>query len=134
MDMAFTDSEMPLLNGVVTGSVDFKSRPAVRSKSGCWKSAFYIIGVEMAERFAYYGISSNLVSYLTGSMGQSTATAVVNVNVWSGTTALTPLLGAFIVDAFLGRYRMIMIASVLYALVSCSVNSSSCCLADFQKP
>ncbi|XP_075483821.1 uncharacterized protein LOC142523978 [Primulina tabacum] len=109
-------SQTPLLNDIVIGCVDFKRRPSVRSKSGCWKSASFIIGVEMAERFAYYGISSNLVTYLTGPFGQSTATAVANVNAWSGTASLSPLIGAFIADSFLGRYRTIIIASVLYIL------------------
>ncbi|KAL0437903.1 UNVERIFIED_CONTAM: protein NRT1/ PTR FAMILY 5.10 [Sesamum latifolium] len=112
----FPEAETPLLYDVARGSVDFKGRPAARSKSGCWKSASFIIGVELAERFAYYGISSNLVSYLTVPLGQSTATAAANVNTWSGTAWLTPLLGAFIADSFLGRYRMILVACLLYIL------------------
>ncbi|KAK4413381.1 protein NRT1/ PTR FAMILY 5.10 [Sesamum alatum] len=111
----FPEAETPLLD-VARGSVDFKGRPAARSKLGRWKSASFIIGVELAERFAYYGINSNLVSYLTGPLGQSTATAAANVNTWSGTAWLLPLLGAFIADSFLGRYRMILVASMLYIL------------------
>ncbi|KAL7156157.1 hypothetical protein ABFS83_03G124000 [Erythranthe nasuta] len=110
------DAETPLLDDVVRGFVDLKGRPAVRSKSGCWKSASFIIGVEMAERFAYYGISSNLIIYLTGPLGQSTATAAANVNAWSGTAFLSPLVGAFIADSFWGQYRTIVIASLVYIL------------------
>ncbi|XP_073285944.1 protein NRT1/ PTR FAMILY 5.10-like [Primulina huaijiensis] len=111
-----SDAEAPLLNDDVDGSVDYKGRPATHSKSGGWKSAAFIIGVEVAERFAYYGISSNLISFLTGPLGQSTAKAAENVNLWSGMASLLPLLGAFIADSFLGRYRMIIVASGLYIL------------------
>ncbi|KAI8526594.1 hypothetical protein RHMOL_Rhmol12G0008300 [Rhododendron molle] len=107
-----SEAATPLLD--VDGVVDYKHRPVTRSKSGGWRSAVFIIGVEVAERFAYYGISSNLISYLTGPLGQSTATAAENINAWSGTASLLPLLGAFIADSFLGRYRMIIIASALY--------------------
>ncbi|PWA38970.1 proton-dependent oligopeptide transporter family [Artemisia annua] len=112
-----TGIESPLLSDFVDGAVDYKKRRVLRSKSGCWRSSYFIISVEVAERFAYYGVSSNLIMYLTGPLGQSTATAAENVNVWSGTAALLPLVGGVIADAFLGRYVMIIIASLLYILV-----------------
>ncbi|CAA7052408.1 unnamed protein product [Microthlaspi erraticum] len=90
---------------------------AVRFSSGGWKSARLIICVEMAERFAYYGISSNMIMYLTGPLGQSTAAAAANVNAWIGTMSFLPLLWAFVADAFLGRFRTIIISSSLYILL-----------------
>ncbi|KAH7833687.1 hypothetical protein Vadar_008766 [Vaccinium darrowii] len=113
-----SDSERsPLLHNYAGGGVvDYQGRPADRSKTGCWRSAFFIIGVELGERFAYYGISSNLINYLTGSLGQSKARAAENVNTWYGVASVTPLLGAFIADSYLGRYRTILIASLLYIL------------------
>jgi peptide/histidine transporter 3/4 len=124
------EAEIPLLNEVVPASVDFKGRPSVRSRSGCWKSASFIIAAGVAERFAYYGVSANLVSYLTGTLRQPTATAAAMVNAWFGIAALLPIVGALVADSFLGRFRMIIVASVLYISglgflsLSASINSS----------
>ncbi|PPS18029.1 hypothetical protein GOBAR_AA02544 [Gossypium barbadense] len=109
-------AQTPLLDDTVDGCLDYKGRPVRRSSSGCWRSASFIIVVEIAERFAYYGISSNLITYLTGPLGESTATAAAQVNAWNGAASLLPLLGAFIADSFLGRYRTIILASLDYVL------------------
>ncbi|KAL1542816.1 protein NRT1/ PTR FAMILY 5.12-like [Salvia divinorum] len=108
------EAEAPLLDDVVPCSVDFNGRQSVRSKSGCWKSASFLIVVGVAERFAYYGISLNLVSYLTGNLGLPTATAAAILNAWYGTSSLLPILGAYVADAFSGRFRMISASCVLY--------------------
>ncbi|KAF8099546.1 hypothetical protein N665_0242s0030 [Sinapis alba] len=92
------------------------SDDTVKLSSGGWRSARLIIGVEMAERFAYYGISSNLITYLTGPLGESTASAAANVNVWIGTLSFLPILWAFVADAFLGCFCTIVISSFLYIL------------------
>ncbi|KAG7597959.1 Proton-dependent oligopeptide transporter family [Arabidopsis suecica] len=114
--MAIAEEEAALLEDPVSDSVDHRGLPAGKSSTGGWRSAWYIIGVEVGERFAYFGIGSNLITYLTGPLGQSTATAAVNVNTWSGTASMLPVLGAFIADAYLGRYRTIVVASLIYIL------------------
>ncbi|XP_042475497.1 protein NRT1/ PTR FAMILY 5.10-like [Macadamia integrifolia] len=108
--------DAPLLSNTVEGAVDYQGRPAIRSKTGRWRSSGFIIGVEIAERFSYCGIGSNLITYLTGPLKQTTVSAAVNVNTWSGVASMTPLLGAFVADAYLGRYRTIIFASLLYVL------------------
>ncbi|KMT20138.1 hypothetical protein BVRB_1g001540 [Beta vulgaris subsp. vulgaris] len=100
----------------VANTVDYKRRPAVRSKHGRWFSAFFIIWVEMAERLAYYGISANLISFLTGKLEQSTAMAAANINAWSGVSSLLPILGAVLADSFLGKYYTIIGSSIIYIL------------------
>ncbi|KAH9313922.1 hypothetical protein KI387_022549 [Taxus chinensis] len=108
-------------NVVESGSTDLKGKPVCRALTGGWTASLLIIGVEIAERLAYHGINSNLVTYLTNIMHESTATAAKNVNVWSGAATMLPLLGAFVADSYLGRYGTILVSSLVYLLGLCSL-------------
>uniref|UniRef100_A0A0E0LX59 Uncharacterized protein n=1 Tax=Oryza punctata TaxID=4537 RepID=A0A0E0LX59_ORYPU len=79
--------------------------------SGGWRSALFVAVLELAGSFAYFGVSANLITYLT-------AAAAAGANAWSGTAGMLPLLGAF-----LGRYRCIL----------SSPAPSTSCLADEDK-
>jgi dipeptide/tripeptide permease len=72
---------------------------------------------ELFERMAYYGVASNLVMYLTTRLHQGTVVAANNVTNWAGTVFLTPLVGAFVADAYLGRYWTFVAGSAVYLLV-----------------
>ena len=73
---------------------------------------------EVFERMAFYGISSNLVLYLTTKLHQGVVPSANNVTNWVGTIWMTPIIGAYVADAHLGRYRTFMAASVIYLCVS----------------
>ena len=75
-------------------------------------------GNECCERLAYYGMSTNLVNYLGQRFNQGNAAAAKTVTTWSGTCYITPLLGAFLADSYLGRYWTIASFSVIYVIVS----------------
>ncbi|KAL0418621.1 UNVERIFIED_CONTAM: protein NRT1/ PTR FAMILY 5.2 [Sesamum radiatum] len=96
------------------GTLDLKGRPVLRSTTGRWKACYFIVGYEIFERMAYYGIASNLVIYLTQQLHEGTVTSSNNVTNWVGTVWMTPLLGAYIADTYLGRYWTFIIASAIY--------------------
>lgn len=100
-------------------------RPTSRPATGGWKAALFVIGVEIAERSAFFGMKSNLITYLTGPLGDSTAAAAATVNVWSGVAFMLPLAGAFVADCYLGRYRTVLLASLLYLVGLCLLTLSS---------
>ncbi|CAN6852382.1 unnamed protein product [Brassica oleracea] len=113
---AKSETGTTLSYGVVEGSVDFRGKPSLRFSSGGWRSSGFIIGAEVSEKFAYFGVASNLITYFTAQLGESTAAAASNVNLWLGTAAFLPLIWGSIADSFLGRFRTILFTSSLYIL------------------
>lgn len=98
------------------GTVDYRGNPAKKSETGTWKACPFILGNECSERLAYYGMSSNLVVYFKKQLRQHSTTASNNVSNWSGTCYITPLIGAFVADAYLGRYGTIAAFSIIYII------------------
>lgn len=110
---AASDQETGLDDYTQDGTVDRKGNPILRSKTGRWKACSFIIAYELIERMMFNGIAANLIIYLTTKLNQGTLTASNNVTNWSGTVWITPILGAYVADAHLGRYRTFFISSLL---------------------
>ncbi|XP_054822202.1 LOW QUALITY PROTEIN: protein NRT1/ PTR FAMILY 5.2-like [Prosopis cineraria] len=106
------------------GTVDLKGKPVLRSKRGRWKACSFVVVYEVFERMAYYGISSNLILYLTTKLHQGTVASANNVTNWVGTIWITPILGAYVADAHLGRYWTFLIASMIYLSGMCLLTLS----------
>ncbi|KAH9618279.1 hypothetical protein KSS87_004188 [Heliosperma pusillum] len=107
------------------GSTDLHGNPVLKSKTGKWKACPFILGTECCERLAYYGIATNLVSYLTTKLHEGNAYAARNVTTWSGTCYLTPLIGAVLADAYWGRYWTIAVFSTIYFIGMCTLTLSA---------
>ncbi|PIA42478.1 hypothetical protein AQUCO_02000136v1 [Aquilegia coerulea] len=100
----------------VSDAVDYKGFPADRSKTGGWVRAAQILAIEICERLSTMGIAVNLVVYLTGTMHLPSATSANIVTDFMGTSFLLCLLGGFIADSFLGRYKTIAIFALVQAV------------------
>ncbi|XP_051226401.1 protein NRT1/ PTR FAMILY 5.10-like isoform X1 [Lolium perenne] len=87
-----------------------------RDGRGGWRASLFIIVVGFVERIGFIGVEGNLITYLSGPLGMSTAAAAAGANAWSGTVLVLPLVGALAADSRLGRYRAVLLAGVLYLL------------------
>ncbi|XP_034900587.1 protein NRT1/ PTR FAMILY 8.3 isoform X3 [Populus alba] len=114
-------------NGLHTGdgSVDINGMAVLKQKTGNWTACSFILGNECCERLAYYGIATNLVTYLTGKLHEGNVSAAKNVNIWAGTCCFTPLIGATLADAYWGRYWTIFVFSTIYFIGMCTLTLSA---------
>jgi POT family proton-dependent oligopeptide transporter len=76
----------------------------------------YIVGNEACERYSYYGMRSILVVFMVQYLliKESEATAVYHY--FAAACYLLPVLGAYISDRFLGKYKTILYLSIIYCL------------------
>jgi POT family proton-dependent oligopeptide transporter len=82
----------------------------------------YIIVNDVAERFSFYGLRAILVifmtQYLMSSDGQlatlSDEDATSYFHLFTATAYFLPLIGAIVADAFWGKYKTIILLSLVY--------------------
>jgi POT family proton-dependent oligopeptide transporter len=84
----------------------------------------FIIGNELAERFSYYGMRTILVVFMTqylmdanSNISPMTANeAKAYFHLFVSVTYFTAFLGALLADGLLGKYRTIILLSIVYCL------------------
>jgi POT family proton-dependent oligopeptide transporter len=82
------------------------------------KGLYLLFGVEMWERFSFYGMRAFLVLFLSdavGGFGWTEENASRLYGVYNGLCYLTPLLGGFLADRVFGTRRAVVIGSFLIA-------------------
>ncbi|KAK1644770.1 hypothetical protein QYE76_062575 [Lolium multiflorum] len=85
-------------------------RPAVKYHG--WRAMPFIIGNETFEKLGTLGTSANLLVYLTQVFHMQSVDAATLLNGLNGTSSLAPIVGAFLSDAYLGRYLALAIATI----------------------
>ncbi|XP_051203835.1 protein NRT1/ PTR FAMILY 3.1 [Lolium perenne] len=83
-------------------------------KKGGLRTMPYIFANEVAEKLAVVGFSTNMLIYLTQQMHMPLAKAATTLTNFGGTSAMTPLIGAYLADAVIGRFWTIAGASLVY--------------------
>lgn len=98
------------------GTVNIDSKPALKQSTGNWRACFFILGVEFTECICFYGVSKNLVTYLTSVLHESNVNAAQSVSIWIGSCFFTPLIGAFLADTYWGRYWTVVMSILVIIL------------------
>ena len=77
------------------------------------KGLYLLFLVEMWERFSYYGMRALLVLYLVKHLKFSDLDAGIVYGAYTGLVYLTPLLGGYLSDNYLGNIKSIYIGGIL---------------------
>lgn len=103
-----------------------KYRSIPEETSGLPRGVKYIIGNEAAERFSFYGMRTILVVFMTkylhymveGEFGTEMSDAKANeyYHNFVAATYLFPVLGSFLSDVLIGKYKTILWLSIVYCL------------------
>lgn len=92
---------------------------------GLNKPCILLIVIAGMERFAFKGVASNLVIYLTDVVKMSNSSAAKTVNSWCGFTSIMPLLVAPLADSLWDHYSTILASSFFYILGLAALTSST---------
>lgn len=71
---------------------------------------------EMWERFSYYGMRALLVLYLVNSLELPRAEALSIYATYTALVYLTPIVGGYLADKYLGAHRSVLIGSMVMAM------------------
>ncbi len=86
------------------------------SKKGHPKGLYFLFFTEMWERFSYYGMRAIFMLFMTSVLMMSDKDASEIYGSYTGLVYLTPLLGGYLCDRYLGNRRSIVIGGFLMAI------------------
>ncbi|PKI60475.1 hypothetical protein CRG98_019129 [Punica granatum] len=93
----------------------------------------FIFSNEVCDKLAVVGFNANMISYLTTQLHMPLTKAANTLTNFGGTASLTPVLGAFIADAFAGRFWTITVASIIY-VIGMTLLTTSASLPQLRPP
>ncbi|WP_375760516.1 peptide MFS transporter [Corallococcus exercitus] len=93
---------------------------AGEARKGHPPGLYLLFATEMWERMSYYGMRGLLVLFLTdkvrGGFGWSTADALGLYGTYTGLVYLTPILGGYIADRFIGQRKAVVLGGALMVI------------------
>ena len=98
-------------------------------------SVYFIVGNEFCERFAFYGMRAVLVLYLTFQLNVSEDSATAVFHLYTFLAFFMPLFGSMIADSYIGKFKTILLFSVIYSIGCIAISLSAVpCLLGYLIP
>ncbi|KAG8125194.1 hypothetical protein E2320_020402 [Naja naja] len=116
------DPKKALFLSVSAGSVSPKSvSPPEKISPGICGSHYplsiaFIVVNEFCERFSYYGMKAVLTLYFLYFLHWDETTSTSVYHAFSSLCYFSPVIGAFIADSWLGKYKTIIYLSIVYVI------------------
>ncbi|XP_057520346.1 protein NRT1/ PTR FAMILY 7.3-like [Amaranthus tricolor] len=107
------------------GTVDYRGHPASRQDTGKWFAGNIILVNQGLATLAFFGVGVNLVLFLTRVLGENNADAANTVSKWTGTVYIFSLVGAFLSDAYWGRFKTCAIFQLTFVIGLASLSLST---------
>ncbi|XP_050436407.1 peptide transporter family 2-like [Adelges cooleyi] len=89
------------------------------------KSVWLIVLCEMCERFSYYGLKTVLVLYLTKILMYTGDESTIIYHSFVFVSYFMPVFGAILADTYWGKYKTIVLLSLVYVLGNVALTASS---------
>ena len=126
------DNEDNVDNAIHSKSTSSKTTRFCKSFSQIPLSVYFIVGNEFCERFAFYGMRAVLVLYLTFQLNLSEDNATAVFHLYTFLAFFMPLFGSMIADSYIGKFKTILIFSIIYSVgcIAISLSAVPCLLGN----
>ncbi|KAH0870101.1 hypothetical protein HID58_077123 [Brassica napus] len=95
-----------------------RKQALLKKQRGGWRAIKYIIANESFEKLASMSLIGNLSVYLTTKYNLGGVFLVNIINIWFGSCNFLSIPGAFVSDAYLGRFWTLLLGSIASFLVN----------------
>ncbi|KAL4333127.1 hypothetical protein GQ457_07G016890 [Hibiscus cannabinus] len=94
------------------GTLDLVDTPPNQRRPAGWEAVSFVLANETFGKLASYGLIANFMVYMQREYHMHQVQAATILNGWNGASNLTPVIGAYVSDAFIGKFWTIAIGSV----------------------
>ena len=106
-----------MIGGAVSQPAGVKTQQPSGLLSSQPKGLWFLFGVEVWERFSYYGMRALLILYLTSEFwGMSDTNAYLTYGAYVAFVYMAPVIGGVVADLYLGHSRSVKYGCVMIML------------------